>query len=99
MKNGYRIIWTDNALSELKATLAYLEGNFSEKELQSLAKKIEHILKLISENPLLFSKSDLKGTHRVVILKFNTMYYKVSGEEVQIVSFFSNRRDLGKRKL
>lgn len=37
MKNGYKILWTDNAIEELKKTVAYLELHWSEKELQNLA--------------------------------------------------------------
>lgn len=99
MKNGYKVIWTDNALSELKETFKYLERNFSEKKLQKLAKKIEFISKLVSDNPLLFPKSDFKNTHRFVILKFNTMYYRVNQNEIQILSFFSNRKDLSRIKM
>ncbi len=60
MRNGCKVIWTDSALSALKVTIEYLNQNFSDKELQKLAKKIEHISKLISNNPLLFPKSELK---------------------------------------
>lgn len=35
MKNGYRILWTDNALIELKKTVDYLEQNWTERELKN----------------------------------------------------------------
>ena len=31
MANGFKILWTDNALEELKATYEYLESNFTKK--------------------------------------------------------------------
>ena len=37
MKNGYKILWTDNALNELEKTIEYLETNWTEKELRNLA--------------------------------------------------------------
>jgi hypothetical protein len=40
MENGYRILWTDNALIELKQTIDYLEQNWSAKEINKLAVEI-----------------------------------------------------------
>lgn len=37
MENGYKILWTDNALKELEKTIEYLEENWTEKELRNLA--------------------------------------------------------------
>jgi len=80
-------------LSELEKTIEYLESNFARKQLEKLSQKIESIVKLISQNPRLFSKSDDKGVYRVTILKFNTMYYRVQSDSIEILSFFSNRQD------
>lgn len=34
MKSGYKILWTDHALSELENTVIYLEENWTERELK-----------------------------------------------------------------
>ncbi|WP_321540644.1 type II toxin-antitoxin system RelE/ParE family toxin [Flavobacterium piscinae] len=60
MKSGYRILWTDNALLELKKTVNYLEQNWTERELKKLATQLEKTLQLISQNPYLFQASMLK---------------------------------------
>ena|SRR5215213_4191034 len=99
MKSGYKILWTDNALQELERTIEYLERNFTRKELEKLSQKIENIVSLISQNPRLFSKSDKKDIYRVTILKFNTMYYRIKGDNIEILSFFSNRQNPKKRKI
>jgi len=99
MKIGYKILWTDHALGELENTIEYLEINFGRKELEKLSQKIESIVSLISQNPLLFSKSDRKGIYRVTILKFNTMYYRIQGDSIEILSFFSNRQHPKRRKI
>lgn len=100
MKNGYKFFWTDFALEELSQTISYLELNFTDKEIQKLAVNLEKILNLISENPNSFPVSDIKKeVHRVVILKYNTMYYRVKNETVEILSFFSNRQNPKKRNL
>lgn len=99
MRNGYKILWTDHALSELAQTILYLEQNFSDKEIQKLAQKIENTIELISHNPNLFPKSEKKNVHKAVILKYNTLYYRIKGDIVEIISLFSNRQSPKKRKI
>ena len=99
MKNGYKILWTENALNELAKTIEYLEENFTDKEIKKLAQKIESTTALLSKKPTIFPKSEFKDIHRVVILKHNTLYYRIKGETVEILSFFSNRQSPTKIKL
>ena len=40
-----------------------------------------------------------KDVRRAVVLKFNTLYYRVNENNVEILSFFSNRQNPKKRKL
>ena len=99
MKSGYKVVWTDHALFELQDTLQYLEKNFSAKELQNLSRKIEHTVSLIAQNPNIFSKVESLEIHRVNILTFNTMYYRVKVDTIEIISFFLNRQSPTKRRL
>jgi len=100
MKNGYKIFWTDFALKELENTIEYLEENWTEKELRNLAIKLEETLSFISQNPNLFQVSDIKKEiRRVVILTHNTLYYRILNNQIEIISFFSNRQSPKKRKL
>lgn len=93
MKSGYSVFWSDLASNELQETLQYLEENFSEKELVRLSNELEQILSLISINPKLFpSSSKKKNIRKIIILTYNTMYYKVSNNSIEIISFFSNRQ-------
>jgi len=100
MKNGYKILWTDNALKELEKTIVFLEENWIEKELRRLAINLEKTLSLISQNPFIFQSSEIKkDIRRAVVLSLNTIYYRVSENDVEIVSFFSNRQNPDKRKV
>lgn len=100
MKSGYEILWTDNALNELAKTIIYLEENWTEKELKTLALKLEHTLNLISRNPFLFQISDSKKEiRRAVVLTLNTLYYQIKENKVEVLSFFSNRQNPNKRRL
>jgi plasmid stabilization system protein ParE len=100
MESGYSILWTDNALEELEATIQYLSTRFTEKEIQFLAHEIERISFLIAHNPLLFPPSQMqKGVRKVVVAKFNTLYYRINQNTIEILSFFSNRQGPGKLQL
>lgn len=99
MRNGYKIHWTDNALDELAKSIRYIEGNFTDKEIRKLVLKLENTIELISPNPNIFPKSDFINVHKVVILKLNTLYYRVNGRNIEILSFFSNRQNPTKRKI
>ncbi len=95
MESGYKILWTDNALYELKETYLYLELNWTDKVLNRLSVKLDKTLKLLSQNPQLFQISEYKNIRKVVLLRFNTLYYRVDEENkvVEILSFFSNRQN------
>ncbi|MGE9310764.1 type II toxin-antitoxin system RelE/ParE family toxin [Niabella sp. CJ426] len=99
MKSGYKIVWTDNAISELQNTVEYLESEFGVKELNHLAHKIESVVILLQHNPYLFSESEFKGVRKVNVLKLNTLYFRINAETVEILSFFSNRQNPAGRKL
>lgn len=100
MKNGYKTLWTDNALKELEKTIEYLEENWTEKELRNLALNLEETLTLVSQNPNLFQVSDTKKEiRRVIVLSHNTLYYRIGNNQIEIISFFSNRQSPKKRKL
>ncbi|MBK0381790.1 type II toxin-antitoxin system RelE/ParE family toxin [Pedobacter sp. SD-b] len=99
MKSGYSIKWTSHALKELEQTISYLQENFSDKEINKLALKIEKTLNLIEQNPFIFPKTDFLNTYKVIVLKYNTLYFRVLNHDIQILSFFSNRQSIEKTKL
>ena len=100
MKSGYKIFWTDHALSELKNTIEYLEDNWTEKELKNFFRELDHIIELISRNPKLFPESiSKKDIRKAVVTRFNSLYYRVNNNSIEILSFFSNRQDPSKIKV
>lgn len=99
MRSGYKLLWTEHALDELKSTYEYLEANFSDKELKALSVDLDKVLNLIQQNPNLFPISKFNAVRRVVIKKFNTLYYYVKGDSIEILSFFSNRQSPDSRKI
>ena len=99
MEKGFEILWTDLALEELSETVGYLKREFSQKETDILGDEIERISSITSQNPNIFPNSDRLKTRKAVILKFNTLYYRIMNDKIEIVSFFSNRQSPDKMKL
>jgi len=86
-------------LEELSETVGYVEREFSQKEIDILGDEIERISSITSQNPNIFPNSDRLQTRKAVILKFNTLYYRIMNDKVEILSFFSNRQSSEKKKL
>ena len=100
MKNGYKIKWTVHALNELKETFDYLDANWTEREMNKLGIEIEKTLKLISINPELFPTiRNMKNVRRALVTKQNTLYYRTNNKIIEVLSFFSNRKNPDKLKL
>jgi len=100
MKSGLKVVWTEHALDELRRTVQYLELNFSDKEIDRLAQKIETVIRSISRFPDLYPESvQQRGVRRATVTKFNNLYYRSNLErrQIEILSFFSNRQ--GEEKL
>lgn len=88
------------SLSELKDTIEYLEGNWTDRELQNFSRELDHTIELISKNPTLFQVSKMKNNvRRAVVAKFNNLYYQENNDTIEILSFFSNRQDPDKIKI
>lgn len=100
MKNGYKILWTDHAISELNKTIEYLENNWTKKELIKFSTKLDHTIELISKTPEIFAASFKKAEIRkAVVEKHNTLYYRISQNSIEIVSLFSNRKNPNIKKI
>ena len=90
---GKRIIWSSRASSELKSILSYYnERNqstiFSSKILDSVQETIE----LIAVNNYLGRLTSNKRT-RVINLDVFLLFYEVSTNSIDILSFWDNRQN------
>ena len=100
MESGFKIIWTEHALLELKDTIDYLETNWTKRELRNFSAKLDHTIELISKTPELFPCSIEKSAIRkAVVEKHNNLYYRVNNENVEVISLFSNRKNPTKKRL
>lgn len=100
MKSGFKIFWTEHALSELQQALDYLEENWTERELRIFASKLEHTIEIISKSPEIFPSSiDKKEIRKAVVEEHNTLYYRFKNDRIEIVSLFSNLKNPKSKKI
>jgi len=100
MRSGFKIVWTDHALSELIETIDYLETNWTERELRNFSAKLDHTIELISKTPELFpSSTEKSGIRKAVVEKYNNLYYRVNNDNVEIISLFSNLQNPKKKRI
>lgn len=99
MISGFKIQWTDHALSELSVTVKYLEKNWSERELIQFSNVVDNTIEIISRHPEIYPVSNKKKKIRkAVVDKNNTIYYRIINDSIQILSVFGTKQDPAKRK-
>lgn len=99
MVSGFKIRWTDHALSELSDTVKYLEENWTERELIQFANAVDHTIEIISRHPEIYPISNKKKrTRKAVVDKNNTIYYRIIKDSIQILSVFGTKQDPVKRE-
>ena len=67
--------------------------------MEKFSKELDHTLELISKNPELFQISKKKkNIRRAIVARFNTLYYRLNKESVEIISFFQADKILIKER-
>lgn len=100
MKSGYKVLWTDHAISELNETTEFLEKNWTERELRNFIAKLDHTIELISKTPEIFPASlEKKDIRKAVVEKYNSLYYRINKDSIEIVSIFSSRKNQKKKEI
>ena len=99
MKNTFKLIWSDEALKNLKNIISYLEEHWTKREIRKFARLLDKQLLLIEDNPLQFPKSEQYDKYRKSVLtKHTTIYYEIKDYQVKIVSLFDSRQNPNRLK-
>lgn len=94
MKNIYKIIWSNEALGNLKTIIEYFENNWTEKEIKKFARLLDNRISFLASNPYAFPATNHpKKLRKVVISKQTSIFYQPFEDHVRIVSLFDNRRN------
>jgi len=99
MKSIYKIIWSDEALRNLKSIIDYLENRWTEKEIGKFSKLLDRNLQIIEASPFLFPISDdFQNIRKAVLSPQTTIYYQIVDKEIHLISLFDNRQNPEKLK-
>lgn len=87
-----KIFLSPKAALQLTELLEYLEENWSVKTRDRFLSKFDRNLKVIVSMPKAFPMSEKKkGLRRSVISKQTTIFYRINGQEIEIVAIKNNR--------
>ncbi len=99
MGNTYKLIWSDEALENLKGIIEYLEKNWTTREIKKFVRLLDKNLNLIKDNPEIFPKSDQSETFRwAVISKQVSIFYNTENRVVHVISLYDNRQNPNRLK-
>jgi plasmid stabilization system protein ParE len=93
---GVEIIWTKRAVKTFDKRIAYLEENWTEKEIFNFTARVNEYLISLQSQPLMFRKSArLKHTHIGVIIKQVSLIYRVKPKSniIELIAFIDNRQN------
>ncbi len=94
MESIYKILWSEEALKNLKLIIGYLENNWTQKELTHFAQLLDKRLALIEHNPYAFPLiDDYSNLRRSVLTKQTSIYYQIIGKNVRLITLFDNRQN------
>lgn len=94
MKSGYKLMWSDRAIADLKNIIDYLTENWTQREIQNFVRRLDKRLDLISNNPNVFPRTTRrKNVRKSVLTKHTVIYYETKSNMVTIVTLFDSRQN------
>ena len=79
--------------------LEYIVQEFGEMKAKEVYDRIEKLFKQISMNPEMYrASSKQKNLRKCILSKQTSIYYRVHGEYLEVVSFRGNRKNPNKFK-
>jgi plasmid stabilization system protein ParE len=92
------IVWRRKANNQFNAIINYLQKNWNDKVTKSFVEKAYQIIEILRECPEMGTIENYEKQIRgFVITKHNTLYYRIEGDELILLSFFDNRQNPKKR--
>ena len=88
----YPVSYSSRSYDEYESILRYVEDNFGIIKAAEVDIYFEKVIDLIAVNPKMFPHSDkMQDIRRCVISPQTTLYYRFTGEYVELISFRGNK--------
>lgn len=95
-----KVFWHLYAYESLEKNLAYLEDEWSVREINAFLDKIDEVIKLLKKNP--FAGTIYEGVplyRKILITEHVYMFYEPTKETLYIMLFWNNFQDPEKLKV
>lgn len=88
------VILSAKASRQLEDLLTYLEEEWSPKSRRNFQIRLHHFLRAIKTMPEAFPASNkFGGARKCVVTPQTSLYYRITGEFIEIISVQANRQD------
>ena len=95
MAKKYKVSWSQESKHQIDAILNYLRQKWSEKEADNFLDLLLHFERTISQFPKSFKASaKYKNCRLGLVHKYVTAIYKMSGNQIIILTVFDNRMNI-----
>jgi hypothetical protein len=85
------IIWSPVAEITYYQVLEYLDENWTFRELEAFMKRTDEVIGHIRNNPLLYPCSKESNTHKCVVVKQVSLFYRIKPNAIELLMFWDNR--------
>jgi plasmid stabilization system protein ParE len=96
---SYTVTWSPAARLTYYQILEYLLEKWTYKELEAFIDRTEEVINHICLNPLLYPYSRESDTHKCVLVKQVSLFYRVRTNAIELLVFWDNRQDPAKLHL
>ncbi len=92
----YFVTWSPIARLTYYQILEHLDEKWTEKELIAFINRTEKVISHICENPKLYPYSKESDTHKCVVVKQVSLFYRRKAKTIELLMFWDNRQDPSK---
>ncbi len=86
--------WSPRASEDYREILDYIITRFGLASARKFDKQVEEVLEMIIQFPFMYPALGERTDKRCcVISKQTTLYYRVSSEVIELITFWNNRRN------
>lgn len=90
---NYRIVWLKEADDDYLELIRYLKREYGQKSAEKIKNKVESTLKRIQNHPYSSPRAGEENVRKAFISKYNSMYYRVLDDEIEIMFLWNNLRN------
>jgi plasmid stabilization system protein ParE len=94
-----QIVWSVEAENDFAENIEYLMREWTEEDAIEFIHKVNRIIETVRTELVRYQPANYKGLFKCVVCKQITLFYRENGiEEIELVRFWNNYRDLNNLK-